>query len=345
MHEITKKRVDWVDISKGIAMLSIIMFHSVGFGGVVHNILISFVVQLFFVLSGFFAKCISFKECFIKKCKTLLVPYFAFLLIGFVLTLILPEWRASLSLKDVGLDLLYGNPNTLNVSSVWFLLCLFFVTIICNSIIHCKKVVQVIIVAIITVFGFIYGYLYALEKITYRLPFDFDVVFMAIPFYMIGFWFKDYICVLVNKVKSMKLFSKVTIVFADMALWLVTAYFNGQTNMHGLKYNNIVLYFVASLFGCLFVMMFSSIINIKPINAFLLWLGKNSLYVLGAQAIFIRLFLLIINPILHTSYGLYSLPMKYAVVCFVYVTVLSCFCVFIYTKIKEKIKGKIYENN
>ena len=51
-----KMRLEWVDISKGIGILLVIIGHCVYIGGSIHNWIFSFHMPLFFILSGMFIK-------------------------------------------------------------------------------------------------------------------------------------------------------------------------------------------------------------------------------------------------------------------------------------------------
>lgn len=68
-------RIRWIDIAKGVAILSVILGHTFMFGNPVHAFVYSFHIPLFFIVSGYLAKP---KKVDIKKLsKRLLCPYFA----------------------------------------------------------------------------------------------------------------------------------------------------------------------------------------------------------------------------------------------------------------------------
>lgn len=46
------KRVEWIDLAKGLGMLLVILGHCVCFGGIMHNAIFAFHMPLFFILSG-----------------------------------------------------------------------------------------------------------------------------------------------------------------------------------------------------------------------------------------------------------------------------------------------------
>ncbi|MBP9989017.1 MAG: acyltransferase family protein, partial [Ruminococcus sp.] len=72
-----KKRIDWIDMAKGYGMILVIIGHIVADKGIAFRLISSFHMPLFFVLSGYlFSNKKTFKEFFIKKVKSLVVPYF-----------------------------------------------------------------------------------------------------------------------------------------------------------------------------------------------------------------------------------------------------------------------------
>lgn len=48
-----KQRIEWIDIAKGIAIVAMIIGHSVEYGGTIRNFIFSFHMPLFFILSGY----------------------------------------------------------------------------------------------------------------------------------------------------------------------------------------------------------------------------------------------------------------------------------------------------
>jgi fucose 4-O-acetylase-like acetyltransferase len=98
------KRIEWIDLSKGIGMVLVILGHCVCFGGNIHNIVFSFHMPLFFILSGIvFGN--NQKNFVLKKAKALLVPYVYFCLVGLIVSLIIPTWREKLSLYGIIQDI------------------------------------------------------------------------------------------------------------------------------------------------------------------------------------------------------------------------------------------------
>ncbi|WP_278969986.1 acyltransferase family protein [Megasphaera elsdenii] len=53
LFNIDLNRVGWIDVAKGIAIVLVIIGHTVQFGGGTRNFIFSFHMPLFFLLSGF----------------------------------------------------------------------------------------------------------------------------------------------------------------------------------------------------------------------------------------------------------------------------------------------------
>lgn len=63
------KRIEWIDIAKGIGMLLVIMGHSVGFGSFLHNLIFAFHMPLFFCFRGLYFMNASLALCSKKRLK------------------------------------------------------------------------------------------------------------------------------------------------------------------------------------------------------------------------------------------------------------------------------------
>lgn len=334
------KRIEWLDIARAISILSIIMFHSVG-GGIIFYILGAFCVPVFFVMSGIVYNDKDFSVVLRKKIKTLIVPYFIFVGLGLIITMIIPSWRAKFTIKDFVFDMIYADPNGVNVSSVWFLVCLFLVSLACCLILKLNKKIQYGLVVLISIVGFTFSYLYINKAISFRLPLNIDVALVAILFFMIGYWAKDVIKNAVDKITNSSVIIKVIILFVLAVIWIVVSYINGQVNFHALMFKNLLLYFISAFSAFAFVFIFSSILSQTCLKGIFSWIGKNSLYIMGFQAIAVRLFILLVNGIFNKNFVLYDLPFIYAMVSFVFSTVVSLLLVYIYTSVKTMVlKGQ-----
>ena len=127
-----RQRIRWIDVLRGIGIISIVFSHTLQNVGITSKILYSFHVPLFFFVSGllFSDGQTSFSKLLIKKAKRILVPYFLWGILSLALFLLLGKYAESVlnsgrvaSGKSDLIDLLSGycDGNT----PLWFLPALF----------------------------------------------------------------------------------------------------------------------------------------------------------------------------------------------------------------------------
>ena len=129
-----QSRISWIDITKGLAIILVVIGHSIqSFGNDLHilfRVIYSFHMPVFFVLSGYtFKASTPFKEFLRKKAKSLLLPYFSFVLITSLYEILLSLLRGNL--KTFFTDIKTSALNTIFITSnsyflnLWFLPALF----------------------------------------------------------------------------------------------------------------------------------------------------------------------------------------------------------------------------
>ena len=198
-----KRRIKWIDIAKGICMLSVIAGHL----GVkeINNVVFSFHLTVFFILSGYtLKKELLSSEYLNKKFKALMVPYF-FTCISVacmdvinsiiinkktsikVITEILGKdfirsfWASGTHTKFTSIDI--GS----RIGAIWFLPALFFAIIIIQKVLHFSdnKRVQYCIVISLAVLA-------SISAKFIWFPFSIQSAMYASPFILLGYDFKQY---------------------------------------------------------------------------------------------------------------------------------------------------------
>lgn len=329
------ERIEWVDIAKGIGIILVILGHSVQFGGTVHNLIFSFHMPLFFILSGVVYRFRDNRTFLNKKLKGLLVPYIIFSIIGLVISMIIPSWRSGLSIRAILKDIYCANPNAVNVSSIWFLVCLFIVSMAFNFIQKYNKKSQCIIVGVCFILGVTYSKMISVWTFLPegRLPFNIDTSLIALTFFAIGAWLRNYV---VDR--------KVFII--SCVTFVVSFLFNGRVNLHGLTFNNPVLYIMESISGTVIVIFLCSYILVKArrqvVIGLIEWLGRHTLIILGGQALAVRVYLLVVNEVESKDYYLYGLPAVHQVVCFISVMTLSIVVCMLFDIIRFRLRRNQY---
>ncbi len=326
-------RIEWLDISKGIGMILVILGHCVGFGGLIHNLIFMFHMPLFFILSGYIFKRKENIQCIISKFKSLIIPYFILALLGLIITIIIPQWRQELTLKGIISDLYLMNPDTVNISSIWFLVCLFWVTIIYNLISKFSIKLNITIISALFILGTIYSKIR--EKFDIiplnRLPFDLDVVLIAIFFFAIASILSK------GKIINLDKICNIKIMPIYIGIVILCLFVNKTVNMHGLTLENPILYIMGGFAGSIIVIYISKVIekyDLFKIKHLLLWMGRNTLVMLGIQSVLVRIYILIIKVMFEEEYSLYFLPAKHQICCFVFTMIFTVLITYIWNVIK-----------
>lgn len=185
------KRIEWIDVAKGIGILFIILGHVFN-TGFLRKWIFSFHVPFFFVVAGFtFSINRGIVDFVIRKAKTLWIPYLFWSCFSIVLysalVVIIPSFGEPLDFMNSFFVVLYGNsrPDIMKWNTpLWFLPCLFgtnicvyFIELAARNIGGPNKNFRVIIVALSWGLGII------IEKyLNMRLPLQ-----MEEGVFMIGF--------------------------------------------------------------------------------------------------------------------------------------------------------------
>ena len=290
------KRIDWIDIAKGLGMLAIIWGH-ICCKGWSNNLVYSFHIPLFFFLSGLVynnAKYTSFVTFVKNRAKRLLLPYFIYSVVTWAI------WAAFTYVTHRPCDdffapllqtfIAQGSGGFLvhNVA-LWFIPCLFFVELIYYPIGKYKLVgAKLLICCAIACMGMVFEHLYGKSYLD-TLPWNLDSAFMAMPFYCIG----NLIGVnqkIYNKVSHAKLTAAAVVVVLTASLqWAANKW--GAISMGHSFFGNEYVFHIRGLLGCfstlLFAMLLSALLGsnkvFDKIIHYIKWVGKNSLDVMATN--------------------------------------------------------------
>lgn len=181
------KRVEFVDLAKGICIILVVLLHVFGdMSGVVIKIMNLFRMPLYFVLSGLFFKTYDgIIPFFKKKTNKLLIPFI------FVFIFVVVPTTVFLDIKT-GVDVIWSsvfidNNGKINLGidgAIWFLLCLFFVNIFFYIIFLLSKRNLITIIMLSCLCG-VGGYLLNMKN-QYLLVWM-DSALTAVPFFMFGY--------------------------------------------------------------------------------------------------------------------------------------------------------------
>ena len=306
-------RLFWIDVAKGLGIFLVIFGHIITYGSPIFNWIFSFHMPLFFFLSGFLFKCDnnllnSIKTIFAR----LILPYIIMVLIGLLTSLLIPQWHPKSIIITLYEVFFSGQPDSLHVGQVWFLICLADVQIlfiIIKNLKLTKKTEYMLIVISVVLsasIAFVYRHylsafvLFRLYDIP-RLPFRVDAAFMALFFFYLGYELNErkIIVLFNNTTVSIKLLVVIVSLLANIISGMI---FNSNghnivnvVNLVNGNYNNPVLYLVSAVCGITFIMGLSNIINRSFIFEFY---GKHSLPIFLFHAYFLVLFAFILSTFL-----------------------------------------------
>lgn len=278
MEDSQHKRIDFIDLTKGVCIILVVMAHIGGAFTKLDNdsMLSCFRMPLYFFISGIFFKSYEgFFGFIIRKINKLLIPFLFFYLASFlfkyIVWIILPgtfqlpvSWSELLIIFQ-GHDLIRFNP------PLWFLIALFNCNLLFYIVHYLRNKSLPAMFAATLLIGFTGFYL---GKYHIALPFYIDVAMTALPFYVAGFWVRRYNFFLFPSHR----FDKVIPVFVFLAL--IIMYFTAtELGMRTNNYpGNVFQVYVAAFAGIFMIMLLcKKIKKVKLIS----YLGKYSIITLS----------------------------------------------------------------
>lgn len=278
-----KRRIDWVDSAKGVAILGTIVSHSVEQGTLLRNFLFSFHMPLFFILSGFTANPVNDKKSLLAKTKKdlikLICPVFIIAAARYAYYFLFltdhSAYSAYILLKKLIVSL-YWSTSVQSfdaVGALWFLICLFMAKLIFNlHNIYFKNDKNKGLCFILGILGIILGYLGK------RLPFNFDITLVAVLFITIGYTTRTYF----NKIKNKSLVYLLLAIIIWEACLLNGQFIELKTRNYGAN----LLTTIEAVCGTFVVCYICNVVNEKKIiKKVLNFLGINSLIILCIHSI------------------------------------------------------------
>jgi len=314
-----KTRIEWLDIAKGIGILLVVLGHCLHIDEAPFQVIFVFHMCLFMILSGYlYTDRDPMPVLLRKKAKSLVVPFFFYFLLGLSVTLILPQWRQGLTWRGIVDDLWLADPNAVHNSSIWFLIALFFVTLLFRGICRLPSWGQFFALLI----AYCVGIWYSRAPIPFlgwrRLPLDLDVVPVAVVFFAIGHYAGQSTFLEVLS-KSWK--RELTAVVLSTAGLLLVYRENGYVNMHGLQFGGSELYLLGGVLGTVSVVSVSCLLSrgskglMLAVRRILIWYGRHSLTILGLQSLAIRLYVVGMNRFFGKELQMYHFSIKHTIVC------------------------------
>lgn len=273
------KKLNYIDITKGFAILIMILSHSMGDENIIKTWISSFNMPLFFIISGFLSAHKHIEKYEIKnivknKLLKLMIPYVVF-------SICLTIFYCLLTYVSGGniLDCLYKNLKRIillrGVDSLWFIPCLF--------------IADIVFYLILIYFGNRIAYLasiliyFVCSNLGNNIAFGFvEVLFrsgVAIVFIAFGHMTYEYI-----KEKDFSYFSIIIINIINVFLFK----FNGFVGLGAFRLNNIYLFLICGITGSLGIILLAK--RLDDVNLKLLkFLGINTMVILCTHNMIIEI--------------------------------------------------------
>lgn len=280
MNTLSNKRIGWIDIAKGICILSIIAGH---YGNeIADKIVFSFHLTIFFMLSGYTLKVTNINKSYLeKKFNRLMIPYF---LTGFF-CIIMSLLNSILFYKDASILTLTGIISKLlgeiffasgsitsfglidwqgRIGAIWFLPALFFALIMVQCIL--KKTQDPRKTLFLGIILFLSSYCSACFI---WLPFSLQSAMFSVLFILLGFYMKEY--EILSKITKFQIVISILILVISFFLNISKVFFVSASAQ------SLTISCVCSLIISLGLM--KTCVLIKK-NQILEFLGRNSLTIL-----------------------------------------------------------------
>lgn len=308
----TTTRIPWIDYVKALAIAIVVLLH-IGIPDPYRTIVSSFVIPLFFVLSGIFSRPEKYPtwKCFLQhKTLRLLIPYVIFntltYLYWFVVgrnmgadaSIFVPWWKPLVG-AILGLEHWMEHCKPL-----WFLPCLMVAEVLFYAsyhLTHGRKERQTVLIGILFTCGIILSWLQLPP-----LPYAIGGAMSMIVFYYFGYLFDQY----TNRLQKLQ-----HMVSSNTLYWLlaciVTAYGcvwlslqTSETRVFENLYGNILFAFPAACMGCIGVVTCCILLfKLFPAMRLLSYIGAHTMPILAFH-------LMIASAVKGFTYFILQLPLS-----------------------------------
>ena len=345
----SNNRIAYVDFMKSLGMLIIIWGH-IMLSGITNAMAYAFHIPLFFFLSGLMfksSKYPSFKEFFVKRVKSLLIPYVIFSFLTWCLwagysyfthaevtSYFMPLLQTVIAQGSGGF-LIHNVP-------LWFVTCLFVVECLYFFIAKLSFVPKIIVCILCGAIG---AWM-TLDNTFFDfrlLPWNLEVALAAIPFYALGNLMIEHYSHdrIVKLVQSNNFISFIIFILSFFLLWLGASY-NGSVSMGSTHLNNFFIFYATAVFGIVMMLILCvwlSSLNHNFLWKFTEWFGRNSFTSMAIHNPIKGIVVVIVAKFMGGGTTDYvSVDYKYSIVAFVLSLIITCMGVIVVNCVKKKLK-------
>jgi len=256
-------RINYLDMARGLAIFLVVFGHIYP-NDTIRIWLYSFHIPLFFIVSG----CLlnyqneenkNMKQIFIKKVKSLILPYIAFSIIRLIIRMILSNFSILVIMGD-----LKNSIKLIGIGPMWFLPALFIAELLFYIIRKTikKEYLRIIIIVILLCIPLL------LNKNSNSMLFVLSRSFISLGFIEIGYY-------------TYKFISKIDLpyylIFILVIATIFLSHYNGLVDLYYLQFNVFLLYIFNAVLGSItMILILKKCRNIKLLS---FW-GINSLIIM-----------------------------------------------------------------
>ncbi len=338
MENTKKARIGYIDIAKGLGMLTVIYGHILYMGNI-YTYIYSFHMPLFFFLAGMCyrkGKYTSALHVVKARAKTLLLPYVIFSVstwgVWALYNLILHNEVESYLSPLLQTFLAQGSGGYLvhNVP-LWFIPCLFIVELLYYFIAKLPKRFNLLICIVLATLGHfmsqeVFGFSFSV------LPLSLDVALTGVAFYAAGNLLFELFSkkIPTDLTKRQKALGWALAVLSNVAAFFI-APLNGIVSISGnsLGRNTLLFYLIAFL-GIAAFLVLSFVLDKAPLPRLqkgLIYMGRNSFYFMAVHVPIKGFLMAILAKLLNTTASAMSHDYFYATFTFVLTLIVSSFTV------------------
>lgn len=285
-----------VDVAKGLGILLVVIGHNdlvLKGKGELFRIIFSFHLPFFFLLSGLFlARVSSFTQCsalLVQKADALLKPFFSVL---FLLLLTRLLFHSEIVTWEYVLGIFWATGASIEPTPLWFLphlfLCIVALSLITYFIEDTSRGRYVIWIAFLMAALYVHfvfsslGGLVLFGFVNSGLPFSIDLLFLTLPFVLIGFFYK----------KSLLSFEFNFYLFltATAAFCCLHYFYDESMDLNKREYGNYYLVTFQAVLGCYIAFSISHLLSKSICAGFFSFIGSCSLFILIFHSMFQQYF-------------------------------------------------------
>ncbi len=286
------KRVQYIDIAKGIGIVLVVMGHNdfALISPFAHKLIYSFHMPMFFFMSGmFFRPDVPFWSFLWNRFNRVLKPFFAILLLIYFASISFSKVSLVVATRRL-LKAMYGNGHYLDWVQLWFLPHLFVVSLFAYLFFKVVKSNQIykvrwVILTVIYIAGvFSMNYFWPFEFnlfgrtfVLYGLPFSIDLVLVSGFFFIFGYE--------LNKKQNDALFrNQLTLLLSGIALILLVSYFPQRIDFNTRQFDSLLINTIEALLGIIFILALSKQFERTGwLSSLFSYIGQASLIILIFQ--------------------------------------------------------------